>query len=181
MSSVAKGSIGSIKGVAVSDASRKMARPASGEVLTFAQEFDELNIKKKEIEAKLSGYSNLAFRKEQSKIRAAGGDTFGNWLKKSAQMDNERMALINQKVEVEKRMTFIAGRAKEERMALAQKENQERRGADSSKPIFQEILAELKAIRLLLERRECRNDVPKEIQAVQQLQEAKAAGRPVVS
>lgn len=31
------------------------------------------------------------------------------------------------------------------------------------------------------ERRECRNDVPKEIQAVQQLQEAEATGRPVVS
>ncbi len=145
MTKSAQGAINHVDEVRVSEGTRKMARPAGGEVLTFLQEYNALNVEKKELEARLSsGYSKTAFMKEQMKIRRESGDSFQKWMSRKIELENEKQRIVARKLEVEKRMAFIKDRAMEQKT----EEHDDKTGRQS---VFFAMLDELKAIRKLLE------------------------------
>ena len=138
--------IDNAKEVTVSEGTRQMSRPCNHEVRTFSQEFDELALQKKQIEVNLGKYSKTALLKEQMKIRRMGGDTLRLWIERKSKLEDERRSLIEEKNQIETRMMFIKEKVIEEtrkRKAVPQ--------VDPRKDYFEQMIAELRAIRALLE------------------------------
>jgi hypothetical protein len=142
--------------VRVSQATREMAKPATHEVRTFAQEYDELVKRKKELERELTMCGDAESKSEQRRIRANGSNkyTFAEWMKTKADLHARRKRLITEKERVEARMLTIRQKARDEKSAAAQ-ERSRMAGAtdDRLAPLLKQIIYELQQIKSVLQSR----------------------------
>jgi len=137
-----------VKTTTASQGTKQDAKPCGHEVLTAAQEWDELQAEKRAVEAELSrSYGQTAFLKEQRRVRRENGG-ISRWIDKKAEMEEARTKLVVEKLRIETRMGNIKQAAHAERRAafLATQIPYDKLA------IWQEMLSELRAIRLLLEK-----------------------------
>ena len=151
MAKTAHRAIEHVKQTNASQATRSMAKPASCEVTSFYEEYQDLLQQKRDLEAKLHGYSKTAMLKEQKRIRhglVGTGDlrTLNMWIDRKAQMESERAKLVEEKTLVEARMMAIKERAMQEKRGRGINEG------PTQRELIQQMVNELQAIRELLER-----------------------------
>lgn len=146
-----------INHVDATTASQSSKRDAAGvrvkEVLTFWQEWQELQQEKSDVDYQL-GLFNTRMAKEQLAIRKNGSNqkTIAQWITRKEELQNERQMLVDRKKQIELRMTNIRhlamqGKAEVHREQVGDTETKD--GKHTA--IFVGILQELKAIRELLE------------------------------
>lgn len=144
MAVTAHRAINHVKNATVSSGTRAMARPCTHEVPSLSQEWDDLKAEKIALEQKLNGYSKTALLKEQQRIRKQKGDTLTAWVDRKSEMEEERRAIVAEKMLVEQRMNAIKEQVKQEARDKAEFQ-------DPRRVLFEEMLKELRAIRSLLE------------------------------
>ena len=134
----------SVDKVAVSQASRAMAKPATHEVPSLEQEWADLVVEKRRLEGEIAKYGQTAMLKAQAEIRKSGGDTLNRWIAKKSSMEAARAAVVADKMAVETRMMAIKERVRQ----IARDKNEYE---DPRRALFEQMLVELRAIRSLLE------------------------------
>lgn len=135
----------------VSQASRQMSRAATGEVATFLEEYNQLVQEKRQIESQLGRYSKASMLKEQQRVRRETRNNINAWINRKAALESERKDLVDQKMDIEQRISLIKERAMQEKRERSDFSDPGATRKQEELEVSKEILVELRKIRILLE------------------------------
>lgn len=134
----------SVDKVVVSQGSREMAKQATHEVPSLEQEWKDRVIEQPRLEGELGKYGQTAMLKAQAKIRQAGSNRLNRLIAKKSSREAARAAVVADKLAFENRLMAIKDSKKEEARVRIEYD-------DPRRALFEQMLAELRAIRGLLE------------------------------
>lgn len=133
----------------MSQESKRMSRPVrSGMLEDLEEELSRLKKTKQELEFGLSAYGKSAELKKQKEIRDnyPRRESLDRWIEEKAKMEAERNKILTKKINVDQRINVVKPRVKELRRQRGETED-----AQKNK-VFVEMLAELRSIRVILEK-----------------------------